>query len=705
MNKRLRPIALAGLFLLLFGGGSASAVETAFWTVSGRDDVSEGEANGITIGVLGTLELAPSLDEFGEIEEYYVWIIIADDDGNLYVGTGDEGKVFRVDSDGKTELLFDSIEFDILSLELGPDGELYAGTSPDGVIYRIDKNGESRTFFDSPEHYIWSLEFDDSGTLYAGTGERGKIYKIDRSGNGELFYDSPETNALTLIWDDPRKRLLLGGDGNGLVMSIDKSGEARVIFDSPRDEVGDIVAMEDGTIYVAVAGDESSKKKKNSNGNGGVSESGKKGLIYRIDPNGAVHLLWQSEAEYLFTIISEGDGNLLAGTGTPGKLVRISPEGEGTDLEEISESQLLTLCRTGGSVYIGTGNQGAIYHLAAGYAEEGTYESETKDVINLAKWGKLRWWGETPGKTSVTFSTRTGNTESPDDTWADWEEIGSGDDGGAIRSPAGRFLQWRAELSGNGSATPRVDRVKVAFKEHNLAPRVFSVNVVHADNNFFDGPADPRPETMHQVLSDGTRIEYYPVQLSDSGPGKALELWTRAIRTLRWEAADENGDKLIYDVFYRAEGDVDWKLFDEDLKMNYYSWDTRSMPDGVYRVRVVAKDIGANPEATALEGSKVSSQFEVDNTAPGVMELGARREGSRVNVKGRATDESSPLLRAEYSLNAEEWHAVDPADEIYDSKQEEFSFTVEADGEGEQVIILRVTDQAGNVGLGKAVVR
>ncbi len=696
----IRTAATLIAFLALPSG--VHGVGTTYWDISGAEAIGEGTVEQITVGPLGTLELSPQMEELGALSEYYVWSIVSDGDGNLYVGTGDQGKVFRIDRNGESTLFFDSIELDILSLALDGEGNLYAGTSPDGIIYRIDSEGNARTFFDSPDHYIWCMVFDEKGNLLAGTGEHGKVYKIDSSGEGAVFYDSPETNILTMVWDDSRERLLLGGDGKGLVIALDDDGNASVLFDSPRNEIGDVAVAPDGALYIAAAGTEESPAKNGKNGNGG---NVRKGLLYRIDPSGATEQIWESESEYLFTLLPEMDGSVLVGTGNPGKLVRVFPDGGATDLMTLVESQLLTLHRDGETAYVCTGNQGAVYRIGPGKSEEGEFQSESRDVINLARWGMLRWWGESPKGTSVTFSTRTGNTEEVDESWSDWEEIGTGEQGGRVQSPAARFLRWKIDLKGDGQLTPRVDRVRIAYRERNLAPRLVEVTVNQAESSFFSGPADPRPETLHQILSDGTRVEFYPSMINELPQEESNEVWTSSIRTLRWTAADPNGDNLYFDIYYRGSGEKEWKLLDEDLTMSYYSWDSRTMPDGIYRVKIVARDERSNPVASALSGEGISDPIEVDNTAPRLIKLTANRQGEDLQVKGEATDGLSPLLRAEYSLNADRWFPVDPVDEIYDSRDEQFDFTLESPGEGEQTLILRVTDQAGNSVLGKAVIR
>lgn len=700
----IRTTALAALMAgALFGvPGSAHSVTTTYWDVAGRQAILKGHAENVTVGPLGSLGLSPSLEQVGDIGEYYIWSFAKDRKGNLYVGTGDQGRIYKIDPSGNSSLFFDTVELDVVSLAVDKDDNVYAGTSPDGMIYVIDPSGSGKPFTDTPENYIWAMAFDDRGDLYAGTGEKGRVYKFDPSGNAEIVYDSQETNILGLVWDEARKRLLLGGDGNGLLMALDRDGVASVIYDSPRDEVGAVFVAPSGAIYFSSAGDRETKDPDAK----GKKDKKKKALLYRADPAGAVELFWQSDAEFIFSLAMRENGNLLVGTGSPGSLVELNPDGESTIWKELAESQLLKFHPWGGDFVFGTGNQGHVYRVGPDRAPEGEYTSEAMDAANVARWGNLRWWGETAGNSDVVFETRSGNTEEPDDTWSDWEEIPDEDRGGKVQSPAARFLQWKAKLVGDDESGPQVERVRVAYKEHNLAPKVYSVTVAGADETYYEGPSDHRPETLHQVLPDGTRVEYYPSRYRNGGPSEADDLWTNSIRTARWEATDANGDVLLYDVYCRAAGESSWLKLDEDLDLPYFSWDSRKLADGEYRLRVVAKDRPDNPQGTALTAERVGEPFTIDNTPPLLDALSATRDGDRVRVSARSEDRTSPLRRAAYSLDAETWRAVEPIDAIFDSWEEEFAFDAPETGSMKSsVLFFRVSDEAGNVARGKVSIR
>ena len=68
-------------------------------------------------------------------------------------------------------------------------------------------------------------------------------------------------------------------------------------------------------------------------------------------------------------------------------------------------------------------------------------------------------------------------------------------------------------------------------------------------------------------------------------------------------------------------------------------WDTTSVPNGTYVVKVVASDTPSNPPGSALEGELESAAFDIDNTPPvitfGTSRVDQGRTTIRFDVRGR----------------------------------------------------------------------
>src|SRR5688572_6755009 len=169
-----------------------SASKPVFWQTATLNDFLRGEVENLSVDGHGRLVLGPATELVAETTAPFLWAMVAAPDGSLYVGSGNEGKIFKIDGSNVTTF-FDSTELEVHALVLASDGSLYAATSPEGRIYKIDRNGKAETFFDPEDKYIWSLAIDKQGNLYAGTGEKGLIYKISADGKGTPFYATKAT--------------------------------------------------------------------------------------------------------------------------------------------------------------------------------------------------------------------------------------------------------------------------------------------------------------------------------------------------------------------------------------------------------------------------------------------------------------------------------------------------------------------------------
>jgi hypothetical protein len=187
-------------------------------------------------------------------------------------------------------------------------------------------------------------------------------------------------------------------------------------------------------------------------------------------------------------------------------------------------------------------------------------------------------------------------------------------------------------------------------------------------------------------------------------PALGRRIYQKGLQTFVWKAEDDNDDRLQYDVFYRREGETAWKPLHRGLWDPIYVWDTTSVPDGTYFIKVAASDAPANSPGTALIGDLESSSFDIDNTPPRIEVKPATRNGARATLGFVVRDEQSAMQRVEYSLDASRWRNVFPKDGIPDSRLEEFEVTLE-DTEVARSIIIRATDAMNNVATAVAEIR
>ena len=727
------------------------------WETNSRAELLNGEARGVSVTDTGTLMLAPRFTQLFDTEQAYVWSSAVDGAGVVYLGTGHDGRIFRVGADGRGALLYDAPELDVTALVIGRDGALYAGTSPDGKVYRVGADGRAEVYFDPTDKYIWSLAVMADGALAIGTGDNGKIYRVRAGGakpESSLLLDVNETHVISLA-ADTRGNLIAGTDPGGLVLRVSPDGKAFALFDSPLREMHALALAADGSIYALALSDSASVSRGPatpapatpptvSSGGGGsgstpggsvtvtmVEEGGTmsgafggapqspparsrndlqnaRSAVFRILPDGGTDVLWSSPTITAFAVApAPQGGSVLVGTSDKGRIYSVTDDGRDTLLVQSSEDQISSLVARGREVFAASSNQGKLFRFGAEPVTEGNYESPVRDAKLVASWGRI-WWR---GRGRVELQTRTGNTERPDMTWSEWSAPYRDPTGVPVASPRARFIQWRAALrastnkatatSGNiGAGDARVEDVSIAYLPRNVSPEVVSISTL---------PIGIALQQAIQVPID-PNIEASGIDPSIVGPNVQIpprRSFQRGAISLQWQAEDRNGDQLDYAVYYRALSENTFHMLKDELRENFYAVDGAALGDGRYVFKVVASDAPDNAIGQALVGERISEPVDIDNSAPIVRAAGeAQAAGERVRARFVVEDAAGMVRRADVSVDGAEWRAVFPEDGIADSPREAYALNLALSANaGEHTISLRAFDASGNVSSARIVVR
>ncbi len=709
----------AVLFLLVFSTISFSN-EPLVWSVNSRSDVLKGDARGVSIDDTGTITLAPTLTEVYKTEQSYIWSSAVDAAGNVYLGTGGDGKIFKVDAAGKGALFVDLNEMNVSSLAIGAGGEIYAATSPDGKVYRISSAGKSEIFFEPKEKYIWSLAVLSDGSLAVGTGDAGKIYKV-RPANAtpasSLLFDTSETHIISLA-TDKQGNLYAGSDSSGIVYRFDPDGKPFGLLDSPLREIHDLAIGPDGSVYALALGDSASTPKpadaaavtpvldsktvSTDKPNPLTPEppaksrydlTNAKSAVYRISPDGGSDIIWASATIAGFSLNADRGKGVLLGTSDKGRIYSITNEGRETLLLQTGASQISTLISSGTGILATSSNQGSLYRIGTETVAEGSYDSAVLDAKSSASWGRI-WWRSNG---NVTIQTRSGNTEKTDETWSAWSSPMNEQRGGQISSPKARYFQWRAALK-SSSTTAAVSEVNVSFIARNIAPEILSIQILPTNVGL---AANPPLQIDPNIELSGMDPVTFGIPNAAVPPRRVYQ---RGARSLQWTAEDRNGDRLVYDVYYREVGDAAFKLLRHDLTESFLAIDGQSLADGRYIFKIVAKDLPSNPLPLALTGERVTEPVDIDNTAPTVIAAGTPQIlGDKARIVFDATDASSYLTHAEYSVNGGPWQPIYADDGISDGPAERYTIEIPVKSAGEYAVTIRVYDVNGNAGNTRAV--
>ncbi len=741
---------ICGVFVILLCVGSSLAVHPETFDHSSEADFVKGKFEKTLVSSLGEIRLARGVEVVLPTEQApeVVSAIVVGADKNLYVACGEEAKIYRL-QDGRSELLAELPGAMVTSLIV--DGAAMLAGTGDGQgagIYKVDTEGNVEKLWSDPAvTYVWAIVRAPDDTLYAGTGPEGKVYTVDIStGQAERIYHAGKLakNILSLALSE-QGLLYAGSDKSGLVIEIDTSNKtSRILLDADEKEIASLVIAPGGGLYAATsdaaklgatvrpnhvsagkaaslqetqpaapeepsvldeapAPEEPAQESDSAEPEApspqtqplgadmaempetimkAIAEaraeeeegptprpSRRKGgnAVYFIRPDGLVETPFRRPVTILAMLLA--DGKLTLATGNDGAIYTVGADGdEVTKLADTDADQVTCLQRSPeGEILFGTANKGSVGRISDSFVESGTFVSSSLDASQPARWGTIHLRVQDDRDADISVATRSGNVaKAEEETWSSWsEEQPVGEGFLSIVSSAGRFLQYRLTLRSNEAGSPVVQQVQVVYQVGNLAPTVKAVTVKPSEK-----AAKP--------------------QQSTGGP--------KAFRHIQIKAEDANKDKLSYTVEYRQRGIDVWVTLAKDLTKPKYVWDTRTVTDGIYELRVTASDSPANPPADALSAARISDPIVVDNTPPAVKDLAIHVTSGDVVVRGVALDAGSRIISVAYVVDSQEAQIVVAAqDGLYDSSEESFSFRREDMKAGTHRIAVKVTDLYKNV--------
>ena len=687
----------------------------SIWRQTTSAEFGAGTLTNVAVSSLGDVRLSSSLTKAAETGENYVWAIQPDSHGNTYLATGDSGIVYKRDAAGKVTPFFKTGELEATCLSLDNDGNLYVGTAPNGFVFRVTPDGKGSKVFTAKEKYVTVLAQSNTEVYIATGGGTGRLYRLNKTQTsgvhaiGTVNYDSavlftsPETNILSLA-SGKDGTLYAGSSPNGIVYKIapnvalsgsdngtlpPANPQVSVLYDAAEPNISALTTDSLGNVYA------------------GTSATGN---VYKIAPDGTAKKLAGLPSAGVTSLKTDSSDAVYAAAG--GTITKISPDNSVQTYTTPADPQFISLALDPASqtLYAGTGTGGSVYSLGApgSGGTLGTFQSTVHDAGRKALWGTLTWRTDTSGDGAISLQTRSGDVPRPDASWSAWSAPYTQPSGEKVTSPPARFLQYQAQLTGT-STTPSLSAVSIYYLPRNQAPAV---------------------------------------TLSKPAAGDAVS----KTASLNWTASDPDKDTLSYDVSYSADGGKTWKPIAasaqlksqtktksvpvtapaalavlknapasvqalvkaqmaansasadtpkapksaQDLKETSYSWDTTSLPDGLYQIEVVASDRPSNPVGP-LTAKAVSQLFLIVNTLP-TLTLGMPtvNASKTVTLHGTALTKLAFVQAVQAKADTGDFVAASADDGLFDSINEPFTLTLPALSSGSHKIEVQALDQAGN---------
>jgi len=499
MKRALLPVCVMAVFLVLVLQG----VVPQKWEIWNKDNFLKGKLNGVSVSYDGILSLSPKEEKMeAPAEEFYLSLLLTQK-GEIFLGTGHAGKIYRIGKSGKPELYFQVPEMDIYCLAQDRRGNLYAGTSPNGKIYKITENNKGGPFFNPREKYIWDLILSERGVLLAAVGESGGIYEINMEGEGRQILKTEENHVLC-IKADSDGTLIAGTGGRGRIYRIPKGRKPSILFESPYEEIRSVALDKEGHVYAAAGGKIISPKKEielpvpvkretdvsitvtptpvQSKDVLSLSQN-QPGALFKVNPDGIAKQIWQSVDELIYTLLwNETEKKLIFGTGDKGRIYSVDRNEKISLLIQKNSAQVYSLFQFGSKIYALSNNPSDMSIIHPEQILNGEYLSQVIDTQTISSWGRMEWEAGVPSGCNLQFQTRSGNSNRPNMTWSDWSPPYQKKEGERILSPKARYFQFKVMFkTRSGKVSPLLRRVSLFYLQTNLAPEITKLTLLPAN--------------------------------------------------------------------------------------------------------------------------------------------------------------------------------------------------------------------------------
>ncbi len=612
--------------------GDALARQLSDWTQSSADDFESGDADGALVRSDGTLMLAPDPTVLVQAEEPYIWSVATAGDA-VYFGTANPGRVYRWTETDGAKLLYDTGQFMVLSLLPLEGGGVLAGTGPGGKIFRIAADGAGELLCELPVSYVWALARRADGSTVAGTGPGGRIYTL--GDDPTVLSTITQAHVLSLI-EAGGVLYAAGGADEGGLYRISPEGAARDLLGTDEESCTGVAAGDDGRLYVTTASD---------------------GKVLCVNADGSVTELADSDESVLGVCFAEG--MVWAATADEGKVIVTDARGRsGVAYADPVAASVLAVAAGDDAVFAVTANPARLIRLSLRGEVTGSYDSPVLDAERVSRWARISWDAEVPEGASLTVTTRSGNSQVPEDgSWGSWTEPCQ--QGGDVTCPAARYLQYRVTFSRTTGAGPRLNRLTVLYM-----------------------PGNQRPT----------------VEIDEPKAGEAI----RSDFDISWSADDDDDDTLQTTVYARRHGADEWDELTVVQDEESWTWDTTKVEDGLWSLKLVCTDRPGNA-IDPLDDEAILDTVVVDNGHPELMVFDApTRDGEApVVLRGLAQDELSRITSVDWRAKTEDddgdWLSAVPDDGLLSSTRE--LFTISAGHPDAEVTALevRLRDAADNV--------
>lgn len=663
----------------------------------------------------------------GRIPADLLWTMAPTTDGRAWlIGTGPEGKVFRVTTaDGAELAAEEAIDleathvFAVLPLN---ENSFLSGTSPQGTVSLV-RAGKVVAAVTLPADSIFDFALlpGPAPTVLVATGNPGRIYRIDLAKfetagetKGKLSADELAKIGVSTfgeIRDRNVRRLLPLADGRVIAGSAPKGnvyafpaagGAPLLLLENREAEITDLLADDDGSFFAALtqsstAGESRLNRPSTapaapapvldaSDADSAKAErfAGRGQLVYF--PAGGLPETVVSRANTAFYRLAWHVGDavkwILISGGEQGELLAYSPgERRSVNLGASASAQVNAILpsRTGTKArfHLLRNNPAGLAQLDFQDAAERSLETRKLDLGVPAEIGQVHFSQVAGPRENLRVALRTSFGSDELEGWSEWTPLQPLDGGWFAPGLRGRYVQLRVLHTQRHREPLTVDKATLHYLPQNRRPQLtdFRLFPAHLGLVPVGEPNAPAPTTtLGQLLFPSPREAK-----DDAGAKRKGGLLNSPIvpapgaQIVYWSLTDADDDNLAATFSIAPEAADEWIDLAINTTESFVQFDVSHLPEGRYRSRLSVREQAPRPEPQRLGYVFETDVLTVDRTPPEVIGASVERGTAswRVGIEGR--DALSLLEGAEFTLNNGARATLEhPVDGILDSRREKF---------------------------------
>ncbi|MDP1579388.1 MAG: hypothetical protein Q8M02_03865 [Candidatus Didemnitutus sp.] len=681
----------------------------------------------------GRVLAGPTITEIpGAIPADLLWTFAATTDHRAWlVGTGPEGKIFRVNTAGRTvfqvELAADLEATHVLAVCPLTADSFLAGTSPQGTVSLVH-DGKIIAAVSLPVDSIFDFTAlrSDANVVLVATGNPGRIYRIDLTAftaagvaNGKLittvelaahgvtlFGEIRDRNVRRLLALNA-DRVIAGSAPRGNVYAFPASGGAPLLLlENKEAEITDLLADAEGGFFAALTltnlSSEARVNRPAPTPNAPTPNtppptevdtadvvraerfSGRSQLAY-FPPHGLpeivvsrantafYRLAWHEDAATRWILISGGE---------QGELLAFSPsERRSLNLGALGSAQANAILPSQpgvrGLFHVLRNNAAGLSQLNFSDGTARSLETRRLDLGVAAELGQLRFANNPPNdnaKLQVAVRTSFGSDEM--EGWTAWTDLQWRDGSWSAPDLRGRYVQLRVTCHAAADRVPALDKAVLHYLPQNRRPQLTDFRIFSPNLGIIPAPevvAATGATTLGQLLAPPPRESKDDSAKRRTGLLSSPLVPQAGAQLIYWSITDPDDDNLVATFSLRAENATEWLDLAIETSDPFVQFDISHLPEGRYFTRLVARETAPRPVAQRLSHTFETDSLMIDRTPPEISHPIVTRTESVLRISFEGYDRLSLLSGAEVILNNGARVTLEhPLDGILDGQREAF---------------------------------